>query len=403
MSMTKSKTAKVTIIMATLLLATVAIAGQTSANSAAAMTGGPVVLMGIDAEDGSPFAFHGPMIVYETVAGNILSQVTNGGSGVLVFGCGKSATDDVTFFWNSTAMANGQTLTCVNGAADIASESLAGYAMIGVASSVFETFSGGLTDAENDALALRQVDIANHVNNGGGLWGLSQVGLTNEYGYIGGLGSFSTTTGVAYDNITPTVDGLALGIDDSLDVFAWHDVYDSFPTFLNVLATVDCSLGTCSDTSLQGKVAAIGGQQVIITGEGCTPGYWKNNSDKHDAAGWTIYNATDSFDATFSVDIEINWSEKGKPKVTDDFDLQQALEAKGGDLNALARHGTAALLNAAQSDVGYDFTEAEVIQMVQDAVTAYNVDDLDTFNSILEDLVESNETVCPINQQGIRV
>ena len=36
-------------------------------------------------------------------------------------------------------------------------------------------------------------------------------------------------------------------------------------------------------------------------------------------------------------------------------------------MNALARHAVAALLNAASPDVDFDFTTAEVIDLVQDA------------------------------------
>jgi len=371
-----------------------------SLQNAYAVSGGPVVLMGIDAEDGSPGNAHGPQATYNTVGGSILASVTNGGSGILVFGCTPAGGDHVTFFWNAVAVANGQTLTCVEGAANIAAQSLAGFALVGVASSVFQTPFGGLTQAENDALALKQTDIANHVNNGGGLWGLSQAGMSNPYAYIAGLGAFTVTINQNYDNISATPAGTALGINDSLDVFAWHDVYDTFPSFLSVLATIDCSPGSsCTTFSLDGRAAAIGGQQVIIEGEGCTPGFWKNNSSKHEASAWMTYAPSDDFDATFGVDITINWSAKGKPQNTDDFTLQQALEANGGNLNALARHGTAALLNAANTNIG-GLTEAQVIQKVQDAVAAFNADDLTTFNDILDELTDKNEQVCTINQQG---
>ncbi|MCH8164942.1 MAG: hypothetical protein IH889_04970 [Planctomycetes bacterium] len=61
---------------------------------------GPLVLMGIDAEDGGPGA-HGPISVYESVLTNgsltgILDNVTNGGSGILVIGGSTGATATVT-------------------------------------------------------------------------------------------------------------------------------------------------------------------------------------------------------------------------------------------------------------------------------------------------------------------
>ena len=69
------------------------------------MSGGPVVLMGIDAEDGGPGG-HGPLAVYANVVSSILADVTNGGSGILVIGGGKDTTppvDDVTGFWDQVA------------------------------------------------------------------------------------------------------------------------------------------------------------------------------------------------------------------------------------------------------------------------------------------------------------
>jgi hypothetical protein len=216
------------------------------------MVGGPIVLMGIDAEDGG-IGGHGPIQNYIDVTNSILANVTNGGSGILVIGGGKSPTDNVTTFWDAIGTGTGETITYVNGA-NIATQSFAGFALIAVASSVFETPSGGLTQAENDLLATRQNDIANFVNNGGGLFGLSQTGFTNPYAYLGTVGSFTVNINLSYDNITPTAAGLSVGITDALDICCWHDEYLTFPSFLSVLAT---------DT-FTGNAAAIGGQSVII-------------------------------------------------------------------------------------------------------------------------------------------
>ena len=47
-----------------------------------------------------------------------------------------------------------------------------------------------------------------------------------------------------------------------------------------------------------------------------------------------------------------------------------ALNARAAAVNALARHAVAALLNASNPDVDSDFTTAEVIALVQDAVAS---------------------------------
>lgn len=223
--------------------------------------GGPVLLMGIDAEDGGPGA-HGPIGVYQTVVNSIMSQTTNGGSGILVVGGGKSAGDNVTAFWNAIDAATPGAVTYVNGAA-IATQSLAGFQVVAVASSYSETPGGGLTQAENDALAARQTDIANHVNAGGGLVGFSQTGFTNRYAYLGGVGTFTFNTNLSYSDITPTPAGTSVGITDALDVCCWHDEYATYPSFLTPLAT----------NASTGRAAALGGGAVVIpTGITLTPG-----------------------------------------------------------------------------------------------------------------------------------
>ncbi len=111
---------------------------------------GPVTLLGIDAEDyGHPAPSN-----YATLMGNIYTTASNGGTGALVIGGGKSAFDRVTTFWNARSPTIGP-IIYVNGAVAISSVSFAGYRMIGVASDVYNTSSGGLTNAENEALAAR--------------------------------------------------------------------------------------------------------------------------------------------------------------------------------------------------------------------------------------------------------
>ncbi len=112
--------------------------------------------------------------------------------------------------------------------------------------------------------------------------------------------------------------------------------------------------------------------------EGCTPGYWKNHLD-----AWPEgYNTDDHFSYHFGLAITIRWSEKGKPQDEENPTLLHALQAKGGGESRLARHGTAALLSSAHSDVAYPLTLSEVLTAVQDG-------DIDT-------LEEANELGCPL-------
>src|SRR5262249_38248157 len=64
------------------------------------VTGGPVLLMGIDAEDGGPGG-RGAISIYEnTITTGLLANAA-GGDGILVFGGGKTPGDFATSFWTT--------------------------------------------------------------------------------------------------------------------------------------------------------------------------------------------------------------------------------------------------------------------------------------------------------------
>jgi len=233
------------------LAATMALVILMAGPAKAVQQGGPVVLAGIDAEDFGPGG-HGPISNYQQLVNDTLSKATNGGSGILVIGGGKVPFDNVTSFWDSIDAGTAESVTYVNGAANIASQDFSSYKMLAVVSDEGQTPFGGLTQAEHDALSARVTDVANFVNSGGGLVGFSSV-FPNPYAYIGGLGSVSISN-TEYSDITPTPEGAAVGITDALDVCCWHQVFDSYPNFLNVLA----------HEPISGKAAALGGANVIV-------------------------------------------------------------------------------------------------------------------------------------------
>jgi hypothetical protein len=116
--------------------------------------------------------------------------------------------------------------------------------------------------------------------------------------------------------------------------------------------------------------------------DGCTPGYWRNHADR-----WLGAAPSDDFDVTFGVDAF-------DPDVT----LGQAIWLGGGDVHALARHGTAGLLNAyggvPNADgtvVQYAFTAEEVIEMVQAALA-----DGGDVEGTKDQLAAANEAGCPL-------
>jgi hypothetical protein len=116
--------------------------------------------------------------------------------------------------------------------------------------------------------------------------------------------------------------------------------------------------------------------------QGCTPGYWRNHADR-----WAGVAPGDDFDSTFGVDL-----------FTPDITLGTAIWLGGGGANALARHATAALLNAyggvPNTDgtfVNYPYTAAQVIQLVQDAVAN------DMIEEVKDLLDAANNLGCPLS------
>ncbi len=314
---------------------------------------GPVVLMGIDAEDfGHPVPAN-----YVTVMGTVYSNATNGGTGALVIGGGKNALDGVTTFWNALAGTIGP-ITYVNGAANITAASFAGYRMIGVVSDAFNTFSGGLTNLENDALTGRSGDIAGFINGGGGLLGFSSTQLTTPYGYLGALGSFTSGLPPQQDQITPTAEGLAIGVTDALDGCCWHDSYLTFPSFLDILAYYPNVSGL--------PAAAIGGQQVIVVNN-CpySQGFWKNHGEGDCHSG----NNADFWPAT-AFPMLVGTVAYAKADVCEMIRLNSA---GGNALRTLARQLIAAKLNIANGSpnlVAAELAQADALIGALDPRTA---------------------------------
>lgn len=100
--------------------------------------------------------------------------------------------------------------------------------------------------------------------------------------------------------------------------------------------------------------------------DGCTPGFWKNHLD---AWGPTGFSPSDDFDTVFFNEVGL---------FNPDITLDDAINARGGGVKKLARHGTAALLSAAHPDVDYPLDVAGVIS----AVRAGDADTLADFNEL---------------------
>lgn len=135
----------------------------------------------------------------------------------------------------------------------------------------------------------------------------------------------------------------------------------------------------------KGKIPAISHYNVCYAvsgaGQGCTPGYWRNHTNR-----WVGAAPGDDFDATFGVDL-----------FNPDITLCMAID-NPQTYGVFAFHAVAALLNSyggvPNSDgttVDYPYSTAEVIQMVQDAVANGT---LDATKNIL---AAANELGCPLS------
>lgn len=240
--------------------------------------GGPVVLMGIDAEDCGPDG-HGPITVYEDVLTDILNNVNKPGQGVLVIG-GRSiapeADNCIREFWNQISADLGIDVTFVGGARAIRNVNFSPFLVIAVSTDISEADdpdeeTGFLTAAEHRALADRQADVARFVNSGGGVLGFLSNFDPSEgpgpYAYIAGVAPITARILLDYDDIRPTAAGQAIGITDALDVDAWHVTFLEFPSFLNVLAFHDEE-----GEEGFGEPSVIGGARVVVVPGGRCPG-----------------------------------------------------------------------------------------------------------------------------------
>ncbi len=105
-------------------------------------------------------------------------------------------------------------------------------------------------------------------------------------------------------------------------------------------------------------------------GEGLTPGFWKNHSIYGNAPHeeWTAtgYSPDQSYEAVFGI-IKLGANPTGTDALPT---LLDALNTGGGGVNALLRHSTAALLNAADPNVDYLYSQAQIISMTQTAINS---------------------------------
>lgn len=137
--------------------------------------------------------------------------------------------------------------------------------------------------------------------------------------------------------------------------------------------------------------------KVFEPGEGCTPGFWKTHATPAKNA-WiaTGFNTSDKFEDVFSVDL------------TGDLDGITLLQAVnlgggvgggvgGGDVNALIRHATASLLNAAHPDIDVADPDIDIVLEVKAVFQdAFNSGDPAIIEATKNKFAASNGSFCPL-------
>ena len=158
----------------------------------------------------------------------------------------------------------------------------------------------------------------------------------------------------------------------------------------------DCSIEICGDgvpdpqeqcddgNVVSGDGCSEACESEAGSGEGCTSGYWKQ---EHHFDSWPASYAPGTV------------AEGGTP-FADVFEdafpnqsLSQVLRNGGGGLKALGRHSVAALLNAASSEVSYDLTSFDVVDMFDQTHPGTKR----AYNTLKNNFESFNEQGCPLN------
>jgi hypothetical protein len=156
----------------------------------------------------------------------------------------------------------------------------------------------------------------------------------------------------------------------------------------NVVLTAQLSAGggftnkaCASGTGAGQTVSDCDESTVVVTssgGEGCTPGYWRQ--DQHFDSWPGPYTPTTKFSAVFDNAFGTKT-------------LLQVVKLGGGGLDALGRHTVAALLNAANGDVDYGMTAAQVIAKFNAAYPGSSA----AYEALKNEFEAANESGCPLN------
>ena len=259
--------------------------------AASAHAQGPVMLIGDAADD------HGPENIYAGLLQQLLSNVSNGQSGILALGVDSDSEAQKWILTVSALLLNPQAIAFVNDDT-VGAISFSGYAVIFIPSDGAIT-EGGISAEENATLVSRASDLADFLDAGGGLFALTQGGLADAYDWLGDFAAVddlladSVCVKELFDDVTPTEAGGAFGITESnLDGCCWHTVFTAFPEEFAPLASANEP--GCPD---------IDGEAAILTGFVELPDIGFDPPDETPAVGEPTAESVGDLDGNGFVDV----------------------------------------------------------------------------------------------------
>ncbi|HNC95348.1 MAG TPA: hypothetical protein PKW90_04435, partial [Myxococcota bacterium] len=201
--------------------------------------------------------------------------VSNAGDGlsgnhILAIGVNGSSAQTALQNWNNPANGGpGATLTILTSTSAIASVNFADYELVYLPSAYLHT-GGGITEAQLAAIAARQADIVNYVNNqGGSILALTEADTTYGWNW---LPVSLETTDYSFTLASPTPDMTALSpltTSSNLSHCCFHNVFSGPSGYsgLDVLAIAGTDAG-----SYVGLPVILGGLGTKLTAEVCDDG-----------------------------------------------------------------------------------------------------------------------------------
>jgi len=218
---------------------------------------GPVMLIGDAADD------HGAPNVYAGLLAEVLTNATNGQTGILALGV-DSGSDAANWIVSVSALLPEPPLIAFVNDETVGAITFSGYAALYIPSNSAYT-AGGISATENAFLTARAADVADFLDAGGGLFALTQGQFEDAYGWLGDFAPVEVAavgpSGFCgeedqFDDVSPSEAGVLFGVTaTNLDGCCWGNVFTSFPEFLSPLAA-----------AAEPNCPALDGQGAILTG-----------------------------------------------------------------------------------------------------------------------------------------